>query len=159
MTGGFRKRFNKNSSHETVFMISPFGFVGFVTKFSLCVMDVLPACISASLICISGVHGGRKRTSYPLELELGTVVSHHMCTSSLKEQPVLSDHRDLQPIIETGPCCTFQTDFKLSAIFLPQPLRVGITGMCHHVQLAFFSFLSVLQCKPDTMMYTCDTRI
>lgn len=42
MAGGFRKRFNKNSSHETVFMISL--FVGFVTKFSLCVMDVLPAC-------------------------------------------------------------------------------------------------------------------
>jgi hypothetical protein len=41
-----------------------------------------------------------------------------------------------------------QAGLKL-AILLPQPLRAGITGMCHHAQVCPFFFLNSLLRQED----------
>ena len=64
----------------------------------MCV-GVLPACMHVYMyvcmctICRRGYHGGLKRVSSPLELELAMIVSHHEGVGNqtwiLEEEPVL----------------------------------------------------------------------
>lgn len=67
-------------------------------------MDVLPACMSVHHMRV-WCRGGQRRVSDPLELELQTVVSHHVGVP-LEEQPVLliaeSSLQALSALILTG---------------------------------------------------------